>query len=168
MTRVPDEPNAAAVRLVALLAARGLTLATAESLTGGLVAGAVTTVPGSSAVLRGGAVTYATDTKASVLGVDAGLLDRVGAVDAEVAVQMAAGARRVFAADLGVATTGVAGPTAQDGRPVGTVFVAVVGDGIRRVEQLALAGTREEIRAAAVGAALDLVHDVAATEQAVR
>ena len=89
-------------------------------------------------------------------------------VDAEVALQMAAGARRVFAADLGVATTGVAGPTEQEGHAVGTVFVAVMGEGIRRVERLALAGTREEIRAATVAAALGLVHDAATTEQGMR
>jgi nicotinamide-nucleotide amidase len=169
MTRVPDGPNAAAARLVAELADRGLTLATAESLTGGLLAGAITTVPGSSAVLRGGAVTYATEVKASLLGVDAALLERVGAVDSEVAAQMAAGARRVFAADLAVATTGVAGPTEQDGQPVGTVFVAVAGERIRRVERLALSGSRAEIREATVAAALalllDLVPDAATSEQ---
>jgi nicotinamide-nucleotide amidase len=169
MTRVPDGPNAAAARLVAELADRGLTLATAESLTGGLLAGAITTVPGSSAVLRGGAVTYATEVKASLHGVDAALLERVGAVDSEVAAQMAAGARRVFAADLAVATTGVAGPTEQDGQPVGTVFVAVAGERIRRVERLALSGSRAEIREATVAAALalllDLVPDAATSEQ---
>ncbi len=162
---VEDGANAAAVRLVADLTSRGLTLATAESLTGGLVAGAITTVPGSSVVLRGGAVTYATDVKASLLGVDADLLSRVGAVDPDVALAMADGARRVFAADLAVATTGVAGPTEQDGRPVGTVFVAVVGDGIRRVRRLALDGGRAEIRAATVAAAITLVHDAITAEQ---
>jgi nicotinamide-nucleotide amidase len=172
MNAVSEEPNAVAAHLVAELTARGLTLATAESLTGGLLAGAVTTVPGSSAVLRGGAVTYATDVKASVLGVDTDLLERVGAVDAEVAAQMATGARRVFGADLAVATTGVAGPTEQDGQPVGTVFVGIVGDGIRRVERLALSGSRAEIREATVGAALALVVDLvlgpAAPEQPAR
>lgn len=158
----------AAERLVADLTSRGLTIATAESLTGGLLAAAITSVPGASVVLRGGAVTYATDTKASVLGVDADLLGRVGAVDAEVAVQLAEGARRLFAADLGVGTTGVAGPTEQDGQPVGTVFVAVAGEGIRRVVELSLSGSREEIREGTVAAALRLVHEVIGPEHAPR
>jgi nicotinamide-nucleotide amidase len=104
-----------------------LTVAVAESLTGGRVAAALTAVPGASAVLRGSVTAYATDLKASLLGVDAALLSRVGAVDGEVARQMAVGVRRVCGADLGIATTGVAGPEGQDGKPVGTVFVAVVG-----------------------------------------
>lgn len=103
------------------------TIAVAESLTGGLLAAAITGVPGASAVFRGSVTAYATDLKASILGVDANLLDEVGAVHAEVARQMAEGVRRLCRADIGVATTGVAGPTPQDGRPVGTVFVAVAG-----------------------------------------
>ncbi len=168
MSPVPGAANADAARLVAMLTARGLTVATAESLTGGLLAGTITSVAGASVVLRGGAVTYATDTKASLLGVDADLLGRVGAVDGEVAAQMAAGVRGVFVADLGVATTGVAGPTEQDGQPVGTVFLAVVGDRIRRVERHSFDGGREEIRAATVAAALALLLDVVTTEQAER
>jgi nicotinamide-nucleotide amidase len=118
--------------LAAALRAR-LTVAVAESLTGGRVAAALTAVPGASAVLRGSVTAYATDLKARLLGVDAALLDRVGAVDGEVARQMALGVRKVCGADVGIATTGVAGPTPQDGKAVGTVFVAVVGPDPDRV-----------------------------------
>jgi nicotinamide-nucleotide amidase len=119
-----------------------LTIAVAESLTGGQLAAAITAVPGASAVFRGSVTAYATDLKASVLGVDAVLLAEAGAVDAEVARQMAAGVRRVCRADVGVATTGVAGPQPQDGRPVGTVFVAVAGPDSVESERCAF-GRRE-------------------------
>jgi nicotinamide-nucleotide amidase len=104
-----------------------LTVAVAESLTGGQLAAVLTAVPGASAVFRGSVTAYATDLKAAILGVDGLLLDQVGAVHGEVASQMAEGVRRVCRADLGLATTGVAGPEPQDGQPVGTVFVAVAG-----------------------------------------
>ncbi len=117
--------------LAALVLARArrrrLTVAVAESLTGGQLAAALTAVPGASAVFRGSVTAYATDLKASVLGVDAALLDAQGAVHPEVARQMAEGVRRVCRADVGIATTGVAGPEPQDGQPVGTVFVAAAG-----------------------------------------
>ena len=100
-------------------------LATAESLTGGLVGAAITAVPGASQVYRGGVVAYATDLKTQLLGVDVALLARVGAVDAEVAGRMAEGARDRLGADYGLATTGVAGPDSQDGKPPGTLWVAV-------------------------------------------
>ena len=111
---------------------RGLTVAVAESLTGGQLAAAFTAVPGASAVFRGSVTAYATDLKASILGVDCALLAEVGAVHPEVARGMAQGVRRVCGADLGLATTGVAGPDPQDGKPVGTVYVAVAGQ--ERVE----------------------------------
>ncbi|CAM5438970.1 CinA family protein OS=Streptomyces alboniger OX=132473 GN=CP975_26545 PE=4 SV=1 [Streptomyces alboniger] len=116
-----------ASELVRILAARGETLAVAESLTGGLVAAELTGVPGASKVFRGSVTAYATDLKRDVLGVDGALLDERGAVDAEVARQMARGVRAVLGADWGIATTGVAGPDPQDGQAVGTVFVAVAG-----------------------------------------
>lgn len=143
--------------LVGALRARDLTVALAESLTGGLVAAALTDVPGASAVVRGGVVAYATDLKASVLGVDAALLERVGAVDAEVAAGMAEGVRRLLAADYGVSTTGVAGPDPADGRAVGTVFVAVAGPGGTRVAQHRFTGGRDAVRRASVDAALGLL-----------
>lgn len=112
-----------------------LTIAVAESLTGGQLAASLTAVPGASAVFRGSVTAYATDLKAAVLGVDAALLDQVGAVHPEVARQMAAGVRRLCRADVGVATTGVAGPQPQDGQPVGTVFVAVADQRAVEAEQ---------------------------------
>ncbi len=126
-------PMTIAAGLVAALTARSLTIATAESLTGGLVCAALTEVPGASAVVRGGVVAYATDLKAVVLGVDPDLLAAGGAVQEEVARQMALGVCRLLGAAVGVATTGVAGPDPQDGRPVGTVFVAVARGGEARV-----------------------------------
>ncbi|WP_022893435.1 CinA family protein [Agromyces subbeticus] len=158
-------PRAAAdlaERLVAELTNRGLRVAVAESLTGGLVVAELTSVPGASVVVNGGVVAYDTAVKRSVLGVSAELLAREGAVHPEVARQMADGVRRVLAvdgraADLGIATTGVAGPTWQDGEPPGTAYVGVAFEGEIEVVSLELQGTRGEIRAASVLAALDAV-----------
>lgn len=122
-----DRVEDVAAELVELLLTRGSTLVTAESLTGGLVGAAVTAVPGCSAVYRGGVVTYATELKAQLLDVDPALLARVGAVHPSVAVAMADGAARQLRADYAVATTGVAGPSPQDGRRPGTVFVGIHG-----------------------------------------
>jgi nicotinamide-nucleotide amidase len=143
--------------VVALLRALGLTVGTAESLTGGLVCAALTDVPGSSAVVRGGVVAYATAVKASVLGVDPGLLAERGAVDRDVALAMAAGVRRVLGTDVGVSTTGVAGPEPSDGQPVGTVHVAVDTGDRTAHRRLALSGGRTAVRRASVDAALALV-----------
>lgn len=143
--------------LIGRLAAAGLTVATAESLTGGLVAARLTDVPGASEVVRGGVVAYALEVKAEVLGVDAALLDQRGAVDAEVAQQMATGVRQRLRSTYGLATTGVAGPGPADGKPAGTVFVAVAGERGVRVRQLALTGDREQIRALTVDAVLELL-----------
>lgn len=143
--------------LVAGLRGRGLTLAVAESLTGGLVTARVVDVPGASAVLRGGVVAYATDLKHRLLGVDAALLAERGAVDPDVARAMAAGVADRLGADVGVATTGVAGPDPQDGRPAGTVFVALAGALGERVLALDLPGDRASVRAAAAAAAIGLV-----------
>jgi PncC family amidohydrolase len=122
-----DRVEDVAAELVELLRAAGRTLATAESLTGGLVGGAVTAVPGCSSVYVGGVVAYATELKAQLLGVDEALLSEVGAVHPRVAQAMAHGAALRLNADYAVATTGVAGPSEQDGRPPGTVFVGVAG-----------------------------------------
>ena len=146
--------DAAARAVLEGLAARGWTVAVAESLTGGLVVSALVDVPGASASVRGGVVAYATDVKASVLGVDAALLATAGAVDPAVAAQMAEGVRRLLGADVGIATTGVAGPEPQDGRPVGTVCIAVVTPEGSSVGDLHLAGDRAGIRLQTVQAAL--------------
>ncbi len=134
------EPQPELARLaeavVGALRARGLTVAVAESLTGGLVMATLTEIAGVSDVLRGGAVTYATDTKASELGVEEALLREQGPVDPDVAISMARGVRSRWGADVGVATTGVAGPEPQDGHPVGEVYLAVADAAGDQVEQL--------------------------------
>ncbi|MDQ1007943.1 nicotinamide-nucleotide amidase [Streptomyces sp. V4I23] len=149
-----------AARVLALLAERGETLAVAESLTGGLVAAQLTEVPGASQSFRGSVTAYATPLKRDLLGVDGTLLAERGAVDAEVAAQMAAGVRGRLDAVWGIATTGVAGPEPQDGQPVGTVYVAVSGpSGAGKVAALRLNGDREEIRRESVRRVLDLLSD---------
>jgi nicotinamide-nucleotide amidase len=142
---------------IGLLVARRETVATAESLTGGLVAAALSSVPGSSAALRGGIVAYATPLKATLLGVPPDLLERHGAVHAAVAEAMARGARERLGATAGVATTGVAGPDPAEGKPVGLVFIAVARPGGTVSRQLALTGDRQAIRAATVARALELL-----------
>lgn len=150
-------PDDDAVRVIERCEAAGLTIAVAESLTGGALTARLVDVPGASAVLRGGVVAYATDLKASLLGVDATLLSRVGAVDGLVAKQMADGVRLRLRADLGVATTGVAGPAAADGRPPGTVHVALAWEGGGEVRSVHLPGGRDAVRAATTRLALGLV-----------
>lgn len=150
---------ATAAEIVARLTAAGETVAIAESLTGGLVSAAMTGIAGASVVVRGGVLAYATDLKSQVLGVDEVLLGRVGAVDADVAAQMASGVRSLMGATYGLATTGVAGPDRVDGKAVGTVYVAVVGPASSRVKALSLSGDRGQIRALSVLAALALLAD---------
>ncbi|MGV9316103.1 CinA family protein [Streptomyces sp. NPDC003691] len=148
----------AARRALELLAERDQTLAVAESLTGGLVAAGLTAVPGSSRSFRGSVTAYATELKRTLLGVDGTLLAQRGPVDSEVARQMAAGVRAALGADWGLATTGVAGPGPQDGRPAGTVFVAVSGPGgNEKSAALRLNGSRAEIRRESVRSVLELL-----------
>jgi len=159
MTELAPE---AAAEVLAALRSRGWRLGVAESLTGGALTSAFVSVPGASDVLRGGIVAYATDLKTSLLGVDAALLDREGAVHPDVAIQMARGIRRASAragalTEVGVATTGVAGPDPQDGAPVGRVYVAVVTPDRESVIEHQLAGDRAAIRGGAVEAALTLL-----------
>jgi nicotinamide-nucleotide amidase len=146
--------------LLGRLIARGETLATAESLTGGLLAATIVDVPGASNAYRGGLVVYATDLKASLAGVPSPLLDAHGPVDPSVAAALAAGARERCHADWGVATTGVAGPDPQGDLPVGRVYVAVAGPEGSDVRQLDLSGDRAQIRRETVEAALDLLGKV--------
>lgn len=157
-----------AQRVIAAARDRGLTIATAESLTGGLVADALVSVPGASLVFNGGVVAYATDLKRSLLAVDPGLLARTGPVDARVAEQMAEGVRHAcaiadgaansLAADIGIATTGVAGPDPdpQTGQPPGTVWIGVSVGGVCMSVLVRAAPTgRESVRREAVRAALE-------------
>ncbi|MFG3479577.1 nicotinamide-nucleotide amidohydrolase family protein [Streptomyces chengbuensis] len=147
-----------AAAVLRLLAERGESLAVAESLTGGLVAAELTSVPGASKSFLGSVTAYATALKRDLLGVDGTLLAEHGAVHAGVAAQMAAGVRARMGAGWGIATTGVAGPDPQDGQPVGTVFVAVAGPGgSRKVARLRLNGDRSEIRRESVRSVLELL-----------
>jgi len=138
-----------------LLRERGLTLGLAESVTGGLVAGRITNVPGSSDVLRGGVVSYASDVKYSVLGVPEGPV-----VSEPAAVSMAEGARRVLGAGVGLALTGVAGPAEQEGLPAGTLCVAVVTPSVTVSRTLRMPGLRDQMRQMSVITALDLLRRV--------
>ena len=152
----PAEPAGAELtaRIVGLLTQRQQTVAVAESLTGGLLGAAITGVPGASVVFRGGVIAYATDLKAALLGVPAALLAERGAVDPDVAGAMAAG----------VATTGVAGPDSAEGKPPGTVHIAVCADGGAVVQTLALSGSRDEIRRGTVERSLRLLWSVLGEE----
>lgn len=148
-----------ATEVILLCRQQGLRIATAESLTGGLLCGALTAVPGASVAVMGGVVAYSTDRKAAVLGVPAELLEERGAVDGDVVRAMAVGVQTVMAADVALATTGVAGPEPQDGKPVGTVFVAVIGPAFERVEELSLDGDRSQIRERTMESVLRLCRD---------
>ncbi len=164
-SKVIFEPDEAlydlAARVVSLACEKGLTVGTAESCTGGLVAGSLTAVPGSSAALRGGVVSYAIPVKHDVLGVPyEGLLDveEIGAVSAECACAMATGAREVLGCDLCVSLTGIAGPGGEEpGKPVGTVWMGLAGvEGVQAYPNL-FEGDREQVRHQAVSRALELL-----------
>ena len=151
-----------AARALDAARAAGLTLGCAESCTGGLVAGALTAVAGSSDVMRGGVVSYAIAVKRAVLGVSAEVLDApgVGAVSGECATQIAEGARRVLGCDVAVSVTGIAGPGgAEPGKPVGTVWMGLATPRGTRAERFCFAGGRDEVRRAAVAAALALLRE---------
>lgn len=143
-----------------LLLDAGATVAVAESLTGGLLGATLTTVPGASRTFRGGVIAYATELKERMLDVPGPLLDAEGAVSAHVAAAMAAGVRDRLGATYGMALTGVAGPDEQDGKPAGTVFVAVAGPGDGQVRELTIKGDRQAVRVAAVDAAVELLRDL--------
>jgi nicotinamide-nucleotide amidase len=144
-----------------MLAEQEQTVAVAESVTGGLLAGALTSTAGASATFRGGLVVYATDLKARLAGVSESLLAEQGAVAAQVALELARGVRERLSASWGVGVTGVAGPEPQDGKAVGTVFLSVVGPGpdvgIESVSELNLHGDRNMIRVQIVEQAVALL-----------
>lgn len=148
-----------AAQLVAALTERHWTLGIAESLTGGGLAAEIVSVPGASATLLGAVVAYATPVKASLLGVDAALLDQHGPVHPEVAEQMASGIRTAVrvnerAADVGISTTGIAGPDSPDGQPVGRVHIGISTPHVSRVLTFQFSGDRADIRAKTVDAAI--------------
>jgi nicotinamide-nucleotide amidase len=140
--------------LIADLTVHRQSVATAESLTAGLLAATLAGVPGASVVLRGGLVTYIEDTKIALAGVAPQLLDAVGPVAAPTARAMAVGARQRCAATWGISLTGVAGPEPHGGHPVGTVFLGLAGPVDTEVVELALSGSRWDIRLAAVHEAI--------------
>ena len=140
----------------------GVTCGCAESCTGGLVAGAITAIPGSSEVLRGGIVSYAIEVKHDVLGVDQDILDdpALGAVSGECALMMCEGAAKVLKCDIAVSVTGIAGPGGEEpGKPVGTVWFGIWAAGHARSECRHFAGDRRLVRLQAVERALRLVHE---------
>lgn len=149
-------------RLVAFCTEKGKTVATAESCTGGLIAGRITSVPGASAVFLGGVVSYANEVKRDVLGVPQGVLDHAGAVSAECAEAMASGVRALLKADAAVSVTGIAGPdggTPQ--KPVGLVWFGVATASGARAESQRFDGDREAVRRQACDLALQLLLEAA-------
>lgn len=146
-----------AAEAVSALRAAEATVATAESLTGGLVCATLVSVPGASDVVRGGVVAYAPALKIELLGVDAQLIATHGTVDAQVAAQMALGVRSRLGSTYGVATTGIAGPGPDEGKPAGTVHIAVAGPDGPVTRLLKLAGDRESVRTQTVAALLSLL-----------
>jgi nicotinamide-nucleotide amidase len=157
MQREENATGSAAAGVVHSLSQRHETLATVESLTGGLLAASIVEIAGVSGIYRGGLVVYATELKATLADVPADLLSERGPVDPDVAAALAEGGRRRCGADWGLATTGVAGPEPQDGKPVGLVYVAVAGSAGVEVRELDLDGGRDHVRSAAVIEALRLL-----------
>lgn len=154
-----NSPSGIAVKVVEAAARRGLSIATGESLTAGQVAAALADVPGSSRVLWGGIVSYRNAAKSALLGVDVSLLAVNGSVDPAVAAAMAAGARRALEADVGLATTGVAGPAPHDGKPVGTVYIGIDSPFGAHVHKYLFSGDRSAVRDQTCAAALQLLLD---------
>jgi nicotinamide-nucleotide amidase len=152
-------------RVHLLLRAGGSTVATAESLTGGRLAVALTDVPGASETYLGGVVTYATELKQSFLGVDERLVEQYGVVSAECAKAMASGVRAFTGATYGLATTGVAGPGEQEGKPAGTVFVGISGPGVLEAVALELAGKRAQVQDRTTRAAFEALEVVLRREE---
>ena len=146
-----------------VLRAKGKTIATAESCTGGKIGDMITSVPGSSAYFLGGVVSYGNDAKVSLLGVDTGALKADGAVSEMVARQMADGARERFGADVGISTTGIAGPGGGSAeKPVGLVFVAASTSDMSLCRRYLFTGARDDIKMRSANAALALALEVLA------
>ena len=141
-----------------LKALGGKTLVTAESCTGGGIGAALTAIPGSSGVYKGGIISYTNWVKENVLGVPGEMLDRYGAVSQQVAQAMAEGARERLKADVAVSVTGLAGPDGDEyGNPVGTVFIGYADAEKSYAKEFYFAGDREAVRSKAISAALELV-----------
>ena len=149
------------------LRAAASTVATAESLTGGRLAVALTDTPGASETYVGGVVTYATELKASMLDVDRAVIDQHGVVSAECARAMASGVMALTGATYGIATTGVAGPSEQEGKPPGTVYVGIAGPGLLEEIALELTGNRRQVQERTVAEALTAFEAVLRREETV-
>ena len=153
--------NTKAEQVLAHLRARGMTLATAESCTGGLIGAMLTDVPGASAVYRGGIISYVNEIKHALLGVEQETLDACTAVSRETAHEMARGARERCGADCAVSVTGLAGPDGDGtGRPIGLVYIAVDSAGFSFCRELHLTGDRARIREQAADAVFQLILDM--------
>jgi nicotinamide-nucleotide amidase len=168
LARVVGLPGADLVRLIAGLSRLDVTVSCAESLTGGLLTALLTEIPGSSAVIRGGLVVYATELKHSLAGVDSALLGERGPVDPDVAIALAAGVRTACGSSVGLGLTGVAGPDPQHGVAVGTWYVALSWNESHRlvshippgVDAAAEPADRAGIRNAAVRTAVGLLQEL--------
>lgn len=154
-----NQPSATSLEaeVVEQLTSRGLSLAVAESLTGGLLAAALTSVPGASGSFRGGVVTYCDMAKTEVLNVPSSVIERASAVSPEVAAAMARGAMHLFHSDWALATTGEAGPSSASGRAVGTAYVAICSSDQIWVTELHIPGDRQTVRRSVVERALELL-----------
>lgn len=133
------------------------TIACAESCTGGLVSSRLTDFAGASAHVKGGIVAYTNEIKRNVLHVQSETLEAFGAVSSQTALEMARNVRELFGATIGLSTTGVAGPSSSEGKPVGLVFVAIVGENFSEVKECHFEGTRSEIKALAADEAFELL-----------
>lgn len=158
MTPPSEVPSLVAAQVIRLLKRGSWTIATCESITGGGIGAAITSVPGSSVVFRGGLITYATDLKVALAGVEAAYVAENGVINERTATQMAIGAAWSCRADVGIAATGVAGPDGEDGVGPGTVWLGLAlpmrWDDRVRAKQLQLSGDRADIRSQTIAAAL--------------
>ena len=134
---------------------KNFTVACAESCTGGLVLSRLTDFAGASAYVKGGVVAYTNEIKNKILHVEAETLKNFGAVSAQTAEEMAANVREIFSATIGLSTTGVAGPASSEGKPVGLVYAAIVGENFSEVKEFHFSGSRSEIKDKAAGAAFE-------------
>ena len=136
---------------------KNFTVACAESCTGGLLLSRLTDLAGASAYVKGGVVAYTNEIKRNILRVKAETLEEFGAVSSQTALEMATNVRKIFNSTIGLSTTGVAGPSTSEGKPVGLVYLAIVGEDFSEVKECHFSGTRTEIKALAANAALEIL-----------
>lgn len=136
---------------------KNFTVACAESCTGGLLLSRLTDLAGASAYVKGGVVAYTNEIKQNILRVKAETLEKFGAVSSQTALEMATNVREIFNSTIGLSTTGVAGPATSEGKPVGLVYLAIVGEDFSEVKECQFSGTRTEIKALAANAALEIL-----------